>query len=169
MEAIATHLGCDLRNEPRFAGRVAKAQVGGRDLWLLEPMTFMNLSGDSVGKLARYYKIAPEAVLVAHDELDLPPGIVRLKQGGGAGGHNGLSDIIEKLGTQSFMRLRLGIGRPSGNGTQVVSYVLGRAPAAEQQLIDAAIDRARDHLPDLVEGRFQQVMNKLHAAAGGAA
>lgn len=169
LEAISARYRCDLRKESRFAGLAGKTIVDGSEVWLLEPQTFMNLSGDSVSKLARYYKIPPEAILVAHDELDLPVGAVRLKQGGGAGGHNGLSDITEKLGSAAFMRLRLGIGRPSGGGEKVVAYVLGRAPAVEQQLIDAAIDRTQQYVPDLVAGRFQQVMNKLHSAASGAA
>lgn len=164
LERLASRERVSLRVEPRFSGEVAKVCLGSREVWLLAPQTYMNLSGDAVLKLARYYKIAPSEILVVHDELDLPPGVVRLKQGGGAGGHNGLSDIIAKLGAADFLRLRLGIGRPA-NGAQVVSFVLNRAPQAEQALIDEAIDAALRHLDEIVEGRMQQVMTKLHTPA----
>jgi PTH1 family peptidyl-tRNA hydrolase len=161
LERLAQRDRCTLRAEPRFSGEVAKARLGGREVWLLAPQTFMNLSGDAVLKLARYYKIPSSEILVVHDELDLPPGVVRLKQGGGAGGHNGLSDIIAKLGAGDFLRLRIGIGRPA-SGAQVVSFVLNRAPKAEQALIDEAIDAALRHIEEIVEGKMQQVMGKLH-------
>ena len=150
-----------LQTENRFAGRVVRLPIKGRDVWLLEPDTFMNHSGDAVSKLARYYKIPVEEILVVHDELDLAPGTVRLKKGGGAGGHNGISDVIEKLGSPNFLRLRIGIGRPSSTA-QVVSFVLKKAPKAEQELIDAAIRDALQHLGDIVQGREQSVMNVLH-------
>jgi PTH1 family peptidyl-tRNA hydrolase len=150
-----------LRSESRFAGRVAKVTIGGGEVWLLAPDTFMNHSGESVAKLARFYKIPPAAILVAHDDLDLPPGAVRLKAGGGDGGHNGLKDITEKLGSSDYARLRIGIGHP-GNAAQVTAYVLKRAPAAEQELIDDAIARTRQHVEDIVHGQFQKVMNALH-------
>ncbi len=161
LERLVSRERASLRTEPRFSGEVAKVRLGGREVWLLAPRTFMNLSGDAVLKLARYYKIAPSEILVVHDELDLPPGVVRLKQGGGAGGHNGLSDIIAKLGAADFMRLRIGIGRPA-SGAQVVSFVLNRAPKAEQALIDEAIDAALRHIDEIVDGKMQQVMTKLH-------
>jgi PTH1 family peptidyl-tRNA hydrolase len=168
LEGLARRLSVALRPESRFAGTVARTQVDGNEVWLLAPQTYMNLSGDAVAKLARYYKIAPERILVVHDELDLVPGIVRLKQGGGAGGHNGLSDIIAKLGSPDFLRLRLGIGRPANSG-QVVSYVLNRPTKAEQERIDEAIASALQYVPDIVQGRFQQVMTKLHTAPNGGA
>jgi peptidyl-tRNA hydrolase, PTH1 family len=114
-----------------------------------------------VAKFANYYKIPVAAILVVHDDLDLPPGTVRFKVGGGDGGHNGLKDVTEKLGAD-FARLRIGIGHP-GDAAQVSSYVLRRAPAAEQELIDEAIARARMHLVDIVSGQQQKVMNALHA------
>jgi peptidyl-tRNA hydrolase, PTH1 family len=154
-------VGTALRSENRFAGRVARLTIEGSDVWLLAPETFMNHSGDAVAKLAHFYKIPVEAILVAHDELDMPPGAVRLKQGGGDGGHNGLKDITQKLGGD-YARLRIGIGHP-GNAAQVASYVLRRAPASEQELIDDAIARARQHIADIVHGQFQKVMNELHA------
>ena len=160
--ALLSGSGQTLRHEGRFNADVAKLAVGGRELWLLAPQTFMNHSGDAVSHFAQYYKIAPARVLVAYDELDLPPGTVRLKQGGGDGGHNGLHDVVEKLGTPDFLRLRFGIGHP-GNAAQVVSYVLKRAPLAEQTLIDDAIAATRAYMDDIVQGNYQKVMNALHA------
>ena len=150
-----------LKSESRFSGRVAKTVIGGREVWLLAPDTFMNHSGDAIAKLAHYYKIPANEILVVHDELDLPPGAARLKIGGGAGGHNGISDAIEKLGTPDFLRLRLGIGRPASS-SQVVSFVLKRAAAAEQALLDDAIRAALVHIDAIVQGQFQKVMTALH-------
>ncbi|MBI3899691.1 MAG: aminoacyl-tRNA hydrolase [Gammaproteobacteria bacterium] len=152
--------GGSLRYESRFTGDAGRAEVGGREVWLLKPMTFMNLSGDAVAKFAHYYKIPVDQILVVHDELDLLPGVVRLKIGGGNGGHNGLSDITAKLGPD-YARLRIGIGHP-GSAAKVASYVLKKAPASEQELIDTAIERARQHLSDIVQGQQQKVMNLLH-------
>jgi len=160
LDALLAGTGQSLRNESRFAGRVARLAIGGNEVWLLAPDTFMNHSGEPVSKLAHFYKIEPAAILVAHDDLDLAPGVVRLKDGGGDGGHNGLKDITEKLGG-SYARLRIGIGHP-GTAAQVASYVLKRAPASEQELIDEAIARARLHIEDMVHGQFQKVMNALH-------
>jgi PTH1 family peptidyl-tRNA hydrolase len=162
LDALLAGSGQALRHEGRFAGRVARLNVGGRDVWLLAPDTFMNHSGESVAKFAHFYRIDPESMLVAHDELDLAPGVVRLKTGGGDGGHNGLKDITEKLGGGQYVRLRIGIGHP-GHASQVASYVLRRAPSSEQELIDDAITRAREHVDDIVGGQFQKVMNELHA------
>lgn len=150
-----------LRAEGKFSARVARVALGGQEVWLLAPDTFMNHSGDAVARFARFYKIPVGSILVAHDELDLPPGVVRLKVGGGDGGHNGLKDVTEKLGSGEYVRLRIGIGHP-GNAAQVTAYVLKRAPAAEQELIDAALARARQHVEDMVHGHFQKVMNALH-------
>jgi PTH1 family peptidyl-tRNA hydrolase len=161
LERLLASTGVTLRLESRFAGLCGRLTVSGHDVWLLAPQTFMNHSGESVAKLAQFYKIPPAAILVAHDELDLPPGAVRLKVGGGDGGHNGLKDITEKLGTGEYARLRIGIGHP-GAAHLVTGYVLKRAPAAEQELIDLAIDRAREHLADIVHGQMQKVMNALH-------
>lgn len=153
-----------LRMESKFAGRAARRAVAGREVWLLAPDTFMNHSGEAVAKLARFYKIPPGEILVVHDELDLAPGTVRLKWGGGAGGHNGITDIIAQLGTPDFWRLRVGIGRPA-SGAQTVSFVLKRAPEAEQLLIDAAIQDALGHIEDIVHGQAQKAMNALHTHA----
>ncbi len=164
LDALLEGSDLSLQIENRFAGRAARLSIQGRDIWLLAPGTFMNHSGEAVSKLARYYKIPVEEILVVHDELDLAPGTVRLKKGGGAGGHNGISDIIEKLGSPDFLRLRIGIGRPSSSA-QVVSFVLKKAPPAEQELIDAAIRDALQHIGDIVQGREQVVMNALHTHA----
>jgi len=161
LEAIAVDVGGEFRRERKFTAQVADGQVDGRRVRLLAPQTYMNLSGDAVTGFAHYYKIPVENILVVHDDLDLPPGTVRLKRGGGAGGHNGLVDVIVKLGSPDFLRLRIGIGHP-GSSRQAVSYVLKKAPAAEQDLIDAAIQSARERLKDIVAGRYEAVMNVLH-------
>ncbi len=155
------------RPEAKFQGEVARVHVGGHEVWLLKPMTFMNRSGQAVAAMARFYKIPPEAILVVHDELDLAPGVVRLKQGGGHGGHNGLRDIVSQLGSREFVRLRLGIGHP-GNSREVVNYVLGRPPAGEREAIEAGIEAVRTVLPNLLAGELQRAMNTLHAATNGA-
>ncbi len=166
LDALLAGSGVAFKHEPRFKGSVARLLLGGRELWLLAPQTFMNHSGESVAAFSKFYKIAAPQILVAHDDLDLPPGAARLKHGGGTGGHNGLSDMVEKLGTPDFARLRIGVGHP-GSSAQVVSYVLRKAPASEQELIDLAIVRARDHIGDIVRGEFEKVMNNLHTHQGG--
>ena len=156
--------GCRLQRESRFNALVAKTSIAGNDVWLLEPQTFMNRSGLSVGGLARFYKIAAEEVLVVHDELDLAPGIARLKKGGSSGGHNGLKDISAALGTPDYWRLRIGIGHPRQLDLQqaVVDFVLHRPRREEQLLIDEAIAHSLDVIPTLCEGRFEAAMLKLH-------
>jgi peptidyl-tRNA hydrolase, PTH1 family len=162
LDALAERTGCSLRHESRFSGKAGKALIAGHEVWLLAPQTFMNRSGDAVASLAHYYKIPVASILVAHDELDLPVGTARLKQGGGAGGHNGLSDVIDKLGSADFLRLRIGIGRPA-TGEQGLTYVLKKAPSAEQKFIDAAIHEAQIHLDEVVRGNLQKAMTSLHA------
>lgn len=161
VEAVARHLGGSFRSESKFHGEACKLRLGGEELWLLKPMTFMNRSGQAVAALSRFYKIAPDAILVAHDELDLPPGDIRLKTGGGHGGHNGLRDTIAQLGTRDFQRLRIGIGHP-GHSSQVTGYVLGKAPSNDRIEMERAIDRALDALPLAVSGEMQKAMNRLH-------
>jgi PTH1 family peptidyl-tRNA hydrolase len=150
-----------LRPQAHFKAAVGKIAVAGKNVWLLAPQTFMNASGEAVARFVHYHKIPAGEILVVHDDLDLPPGTVRLKIGGGDGGHNGLADITEKLGSPDYVRLRIGIGHP-GSSAQVVSYVLKKAPQAEQALIDAAIHLAQTHLADIVHGQFQKAMNSLH-------
>ena len=161
IEQLVSRTGASLKNESKLGGHAAKVTIAGNDVWLLMPDTFMNNSGDSVAAAARFYKVDPEETLVVHDELDLSPGTVRLKVGGGHGGHNGLRDIIPKLGSKEFVRLRIGIGHP-GSASQVASYVLKKAPNAEQELSDEAIARALGHVDDIVIGDFERVMNDLH-------
>ena len=159
---LADKLGVSLSNDPKFFGLSAKAQFKGKDLRLLIPTTYMNRSGQAVSALANFFKIPPESILVAHDELDLAPGVARFKQGGGHGGHNGLKDIQAALANNSnFARLRLGIGHP-GAAPLVASYVLKRAPQSEQELIEQAIDKALDVLPDLIAGDINKAMKNLH-------
>ncbi|NOZ10344.1 MAG: aminoacyl-tRNA hydrolase [Gammaproteobacteria bacterium] len=161
LHRLVTDSGATLRSEGKFKAGVAKGQVDDKPVWFVEPHTYMNLSGDAVASFARFYKIPPRQILVMHDDLDLSPGVVRLKQGGGAGGHNGLTDITAKLGSKDYVRLRIGIGHP-GSSKQVSSYVLKKAPAAEQALIDTAVGLAREHMPDIVRGDYEKVMNELH-------
>lgn len=149
------------QTEKKFYGRVARTHLAGQDIWLLKPDTFMNNSGQSVLALAQFYKIALEHILVVHDDLDLAPGVARLKQGGGHGGHNGLRDIINRLGGNGFMRLRLGIGHP-GNKSKVHGHVLKKTSTDDQIEIDRAIERALSVLPTVVEGELQKAMNELH-------
>jgi PTH1 family peptidyl-tRNA hydrolase len=159
----------DLRKEARFQALAAKTRISGKEVWLLEPQTFMNRSGQSVGAIARFYKIAPDEVLVVHDELDLPPGAAKLKKGGSSGGHNGLKDITSALGTQDYWRLRIGIGHPRELKLQqpVVDFVLHRPRAEEQTQIDLAIDKALDVIPLLCDGLFEQAMMNLHSSVSG--
>ncbi len=161
IDALLVDKTAALREERRFRARRGRVEIDGRKVWLLAPATFMNDSGEAVSRFTQYYGIAPEQLLVVHDEIDLPVGNVRLKQGGGTAGHNGLRDIAERLGSTDFMRLRIGVGRPPP-GQDAMPYVLRRPPPAERELIDAAIATALRHLADIVHGRYQQVMNALH-------
>jgi PTH1 family peptidyl-tRNA hydrolase len=148
--------------ETKFHGFVARGQVQGHEIWLLKPQTFMNLSGRAVGALAQFYKIEPAQILVAHDELDLPPGSVKLKLGGGHGGHNGLKDIAAHLGP-NYWRLRIGIGHP-GDRSLVSAYVLNDPRREEAELIGIALSRAQDVAKLIVEGKQEAAMLKLHTA-----
>lgn len=153
-----------LRAESKFFGEAARATLAAGDLWLLKPMTYMNLSGQAVAALAKFYKITPEEILVVHDELDLPPGAARFKQGGGHGGHNGLKDIIARLGSPNFWRLRIGIGHP-GDRNEVANFVLKKARAEEQQAIDDAMAKAMQVLPQAIAGEMAIAMKNLHTVA----
>ncbi|MDO6746955.1 aminoacyl-tRNA hydrolase [Gilvimarinus sp. 1_MG-2023] len=159
---LARQAGTSLSPEKKFFGDTARILLGNRQVHLLIPTTFMNRSGQAIGALAQFYKIDPEAILVAHDELDLEPGIARLKIGGGHGGHNGLRDTIACLGNnKNFARLRIGIGHP-GHASKVTGHVLKRAGRDEQQLIDDSIDKAIKALPLAVKGEWNQAMHQLH-------
>jgi PTH1 family peptidyl-tRNA hydrolase len=157
---------CRLQRESRFNALVAKTSIAGQEVWLLEPQSFMNRSGQSVGGLARFYKIMPDEVLVVHDELDIAPGLAKIKKGGSSGGHNGLKDVSAALGTQDYWRLRIGIGHPRALNLQqaVVDFVLHRPRKDEQMLIDEAIARSIDAIPLLCEGKFEAATMQLHTA-----
>ncbi len=161
VDQVATAAGVALRPERGFFGDVARVRLGGRELWLLQPTTYMNRSGQAVGAFARFYKIPPEHILVAHDELDLLPGQAKLKLGGGHAGHNGLRDIIAHLGGPQFWRLRLGIGHP-GDLAQVVGFVLGKPPQSELTLIEQAMEQAQAVLPLMVKGEPEVATMQLH-------
>jgi PTH1 family peptidyl-tRNA hydrolase len=162
VELLAARNGGQFRMENKFHGLVCRLLIAGRDLRLLKPTTFMNRSGQSLVSVVRYFDIAPEQVLVVHDELDLPVGTLRLKQGGGYAGHNGLRDIINVLGTREFWRLRIGIDHPGDRG-EVVNYVLERAPRDDENRIRGAFDEAESCLADVIRGEFQRAMNHLHS------
>ncbi len=151
------------RENGKFHGQVARIVLHGREIHLLKPQTFMNVSGRAVFALAQFFRIIPQHILVVHDELDLPPGSAKLKLGGGHGGHNGLKDIIAHLGTPDFWRLRIGIGHP-GERIEVSNYVLSAPHHAERVLIDDAIQRAQDVATLIVEGKLEAAMLKLHSA-----
>jgi PTH1 family peptidyl-tRNA hydrolase len=164
-DEIARRYGGVFRVESRHQGELARVRValdGGvqHEIWLLKPSTYMNKSGGAISSLANFYKVAPDEVLVAHDELDLPVGVARLKQGGGHGGHNGLRDTIATLGAE-FWRMRLGIGHP-GHKDLVHDYVLQRAPADQERAIETAVNNAADVLPVLLSQGAEKAMNRLH-------
>jgi len=162
VDALAAKLGARLVAERSYHGLLARVNTPQGPLWLLQPMTYMNRSGQSVAALARFFKIAPGEMLVVHDELDLPPGQAKLKAGGGSGGHNGLKDIHAQLGTADFWRLRLGIGHP-GVKAEVVDYVL-RKPAPEQrEAIEACITRTLEASAELLAGEMERATMKIHA------
>jgi len=174
VDALARAHGKSLVPEKKYFGDVLRL---GSECWLLKPTTFMNLSGQAVAALAGFYRIAPEAILVVHDELDLRPGEVKMKLGGGVAGHNGLKDIQARLGTPDFWRLRIGIGHPREqilSEQEVVDYVLHRPDAEHQKLIDAAIEKCLAAWPALARGEMERAMHQLHTkpkpprVAGGA-
>lgn len=152
-----------LRQDAKYFGLTGRVTIEGKDVRLLIPTTFMNLSGKAVAALANFYRIQPEEILVAHDELDLPPGVAKFKQGGGHGGHNGLRDIISKLGNnKNFYRLRLGIGHP-GDKNKVAGYVLTKAPKKDFENIGAATDEAVRCIDILYKDGLAKAQNRLHS------
>ncbi len=158
-ERLASRLGVPLSVESRFHGLAGHARPQG--VWLLLPQTFMNRSGQAVGALARFHRIAPAEILVVHDELDIPPGQLRLKFGGGLGGHNGLKDISAHLGTQDYWRLRVGIGHP-GDRNEVVHYVLKPPRREEQSEIDLALDRGLDLWPLIEKAEWNAAVKRAN-------
>jgi len=166
VDELARIHGIRLAADKKFHGLAGKGRIDGKEVWLLKPSTFMNKSGQAVSALANFYKLGAENILVAHDELDMPPGVARFKTGGGHGGQNGLRDIIAQLGNnKNFHRLRIGIGHP-GDKSRVTGHVLGRPAIAEQQVITAAIDEACRVLPDAISGDMAKAMNRLHSFKG---
>lgn len=162
VEALAHQLGITLSADKKYSGLTGSADINGVRTWLLIPTTFMNLSGKATSALANFYRIKPDEMLVAHDELDISPGDIRLKKDGGHGGHNGLKDIIACHGNdRGFYRLRVGIGHP-GDSRLVTPWVLGKPSADDRQKIDNAIERALQHTPDMLAGKAQAVMNELN-------
>jgi len=159
-DELARRYAATFRSEPRHRAELARARVGAADLWLLKPMSYMNHSGEAVRSVATFYKIPLGSILVAYDELDFPPGVVRLKQGGGAAGHNGMRDVIAQMG-DAFWRLRIGIGHP-GDRAQVLDYVLGRPNATDAPLLQAALLAAADSVSVLLEEGAQIAMHRLH-------
>jgi PTH1 family peptidyl-tRNA hydrolase len=157
VERLALARGITLKKDNHYQGLVGKD--GG--LWLVLPQTFMNASGRAVQMLAGFFKIPPDEILVVHDELDFAPGTARLKQGGGIAGHNGLKDISQRLGTHDYWRLRIGVGRPTGDSG--ADYVLEKPPAEEREAIEGAIARAMEHVPLMLGGDMQGAMHKLHS------
>ncbi|OGA23521.1 MAG: aminoacyl-tRNA hydrolase [Betaproteobacteria bacterium RIFCSPLOWO2_02_FULL_65_24] len=153
-----------LRAEPKYHGLVGKLSLPAGELWLVMPQTYMNLSGKSVGALARFYKILPEEILALHDELDFPPGVVKIKFGGGVAGHNGLKDIAASLGSQAFWRIRIGIGHP-GDRNLVADYVLSQPSPDERQAIEQAIERCLEVFPLIEAGQMEAATLKLHTQA----
>ena len=162
IDAVARELRVNLAPDRSYFGLVARMSRPDGPIWLLEPMTFMNLSGKSVAALARFFKLAPGEIMVAHDELDLLPGQVKMKLGGSHAGHNGLKDIQAQLGSADFWRLRLGIGHP-GERAEVVNYVLRRPPADDREAIDKCIGQSIAALPLLLDGEMERALMKVHA------
>ena len=155
------------QKEAKFAALVTRTRINGCDVWLMKPQTFMNRSGTAVGAITRFFKIMPEEVLVVHDELDIAPGIAKLKRAGSTGGHNGLKDIVSALGSQNFWRLRIGIGHPRSLNLKspVIDYVLQRPRREDMENIEEAMMRAVQIIPLLCEGQYEHAMQVLHTIA----
>ncbi|MFN4004938.1 MAG: aminoacyl-tRNA hydrolase [Hylemonella sp.] len=163
VDAVARKLGVALQPERGYQGLVGRTSVQGQTVWLLQPQTYMNASGQSVAALARFYKIAPAHILVAHDELDIPPGQAKLKLGGGHAGHNGLRDIHAQLGTDAYWRLRIGIGHP-GVKSEVPNWVLKKPAPNDRAAIESCIERCLQALPELLAGQMDKAMMRIHTS-----
>jgi PTH1 family peptidyl-tRNA hydrolase len=162
IDSAARKLGASLQLDRGYHGFVARVNRSDGPIWLLQPQTYMNLSGKSVGTLAKFFKILPSEILVVHDELDLPPGQMKLKQGGSHAGHNGLRDIHAQLGSADYWRLRIGIGHP-GIKSEVAAYVLRKPPAAERDAIEHCIDQSLGALDAFLAGNLDQAVRLIHA------
>jgi len=163
IDALSRELKAPLGLDKSYHGQVARTTVGGQNVWLLKPLTFMNLSGKSVAALARFFKIAPEEVLVAHDELDIVPGQVKLKFGGSHAGHNGLRDIHAQLGTADYWRLRVGVGHP-GVKAEVINWVLKKPSQEDRMAMEDCIGRCLKALPELLQGQMEKAMMQIHTS-----
>lgn len=163
LDAVARQLKVSMAMDKGYHGLVARTVVDGQTVWLLAPQTYMNLSGKSVSALARFFKVAPAEILVAHDELDVPPGEAKLKRGGGHGGHNGLRDIHAQMGTDDYWRLRIGIGHP-GNKAEVANWVLKKPSPDDRIAIEQTIDRCIKALPDLLRGEMNKATMQIHTS-----
>ena len=161
VEELVRRHGGSLRPETRILSEATRLEVAGANVYVLKPLTFMNRSGQAIGAVVAFYRIPPESVLVAHDELDLPPGTVKVKRGGGHGGHNGLRDTIRALGSREFDRLRLGIGHP-GHADDVVPYVLSRPSPDDRRAIDGAVDESVAAMDLILAGEMDKAMQRLH-------
>ena len=161
IDVLAAKFSLKFRPESKFQSEICRIDTQGYDCWLCKPMTFMNGSGHAVSAIANFYKIPIEEILVIHDEIDLEAGIVRLKQGGGHGGHNGLRDIIEQTGGSDFKRLRIGVSHP-GSREYVTPHVLSRQDEDDHRMIMDAINRSMDVVPQILSGELEKAMAKLH-------
>jgi len=164
VDELARRAGASLKYEKRFDADVCKMSLHGTDLWLMKPQSYMNLSGKPVRGLLDYYRIPPAELLIVHDEIDLPPGTVRLKQGGGHGGHNGIRDVIQHCG-KDFMRLRVGVGHP-GEKDKVTGHVLRKASSDIDPLLQRSVDEAADIIPVLIDKGLNEAMKELHTRLG---
>ena len=160
VDALARKFGGHFRYEKKFDAEVCRVRVHGEEVWLVKPQSYMNHSGPPVRGMLDYYRLGPSELLVAHDEIDLPPGTVRLKAGGGHGGHNGIRDVIRHCGAD-FLRLRLGVGHP-GEKHEVTNYVLKRGSSDVEAAVERNIAEVIDVMPELVEGTINAAMKKLH-------
>jgi PTH1 family peptidyl-tRNA hydrolase len=163
LDAVARQFKVSLAVDKSYYGMVARTTVQGQTVWLLAPQTYMNVSGKSVAALARFFKVLPEEILVAHDELDVPPGEAKLKRGGGHGGHNGLRDIHTQMGTDDYWRLRIGIGHP-GNKAEVANWVLKKPSLDDRIAIEQTVDRCLKALPDLLLGEMNKATMQIHTS-----
>ena len=163
IDALARQLGVTLNLDRGYHGLVARTQIEGENVWLLEPQTFMNLSGKSVAALAKFFKISPQEILVAHDELDVVPGEAKLKLGGSHAGHNGLRDIHAQLGTDAYWRLRIGIGHP-GVKSEVIHWVLKKPAPEQRKVIDTCIDRSLTAVALMVSGDMVKATQQVHTS-----
>lgn len=164
IDALSRELKAPLKLDKNYFGQVARTTVNGQTVWLLKPLTFMNLSGKSVAALARFFKIVPDEILVAHDELDIVPGQVKLKLGGSHAGHNGLRDIHAQLGSGDYWRLRIGVGHP-GVKTEVIGWVLKKPSQEHRSGIEESIERALKAVPELLRGEMEKATMLIHTSA----